>query len=153
MPPQSRSAAVAALPSKTLILDNGSHTIKAGLVPSEVPSTAIPPPHIIPNCLSRSRDKKIYIASELDACRDFNEMVFRRPMEKGYIVNWEAQRAIWEQEFFAAKTPSPDLQCDPKETTLLLTEAPNNLPQLQSNCDQMVFEEFGFEAYSRCLGG
>lgn len=43
-------------------------------------------------------------------------------------------------------------QCDPHETNLVLTEAPNTPVALQSNCDQIVFEEFEFESYSRCLG-
>ena len=134
-------------PSKTLVVDNGAYTIKAGLTSSssDSPST----PSIIPNCLARDRDRKVYIGSQLSSCKDFSEIAFRRPVEKGYIVNWEAQKEIWEQEFFDEKAK---LHCDPKETGLILTEAPNGLPVLQANCDQMVFEEFGFARYWRCPG-
>lgn len=65
------------------------------------------------------------------------------------MVNWEAQKEIWEHEFFDDKAA---LKCDPKETGLVLSEAPNALPQLQLNCDQVVFEEFGFASYYRCTG-
>ena len=131
-------------PTRTLVVDNGAYTIKAGFS-----STHTDTPRLIPNCIARDRERKIYIASELDKCKDFGDIAFRRPVEKGYIVNWEAEKEIWEHEFFDAKAP---LHCDPTETGLLLTEAPNALPALQSNCDQVIFEEFQFASYYRCLG-
>jgi actin-related protein 6 len=99
--------------------------------------------------MARDREKKVYIGSQLEKCKDFGEIVFRRPVEKGYLVNWEAEKEIWEQEFLEDKAP---LKCDPKDTGLILTEAPNALPVLQTNCDQVVFEEFGFASYLRCPG-
>jgi actin-related protein len=43
-------------------------------------------------------------------------------------------------------------QCDPKETNLLLMEKPNCPKELQKNCDEIVFEQFEFAAYHRCIG-
>ncbi|KAI4159895.1 MAG: hypothetical protein LQ342_006223 [Letrouitia transgressa] len=135
-----------ALPNKTLVLDNGANTIKAGFVgsPSKFEDC-----QIIPNCLARGRDKKVYVGSELDSCRDFGEMAFRRPVEKGYIVNWEAEKAVWDHSFFAAKSTLP---CNPHESNLVLAEAPNTPVTLQINCDQVVFEEYEFASYSRWIG-
>ncbi|KAH8598895.1 actin family [Bisporella sp. PMI_857] len=141
-PGQRKKKSASALPNKTLILDNGAYTIKAGFSSPSATSE----PKIIPNCIARDRDRKIYTGSDLEKCKDFGEINFRRPVEKGYIVNWEAQKEIWEHEFFEDKSP---LKCDPAETSLILTEAPNALPQLQMHCDQMVFEEFGFASYLR----
>ncbi|KAK1754258.1 actin family [Echria macrotheca] len=129
-------------PSTTLVLDNGANTIKAGFVTQ----TKTDEPRVIPNCLARDRHKKVYVGSELDKCKDFGEIVFRRPVEKGFIVNWEAQKEIWDREFFDEKAPQ---RCDPSETRLVLSEQPNSLPALQTHCDQMVFEEFGFSSYYR----
>ncbi|EHA57851.1 actin-like protein arp-6 [Pyricularia oryzae 70-15] len=161
-------AAVIASPRQTLILDNGAHTIKAGLIPTEEspdatddgddnkPDTAASSggskPNIlrIPNCIARDRNRKTYVGSELSKCKDFGEIAFRRPVEKGYIVNWEAQREIWDRELFDKKTASQ--LCDPSETRLILAEQPGALPALQANCDQMVFEEFGFASYYRGIG-
>lgn len=42
-------------------------------------------------------------------------------------------------------------QCDPHETNLILTEAPNCPHTLQLNSDQVVFEELEFASYYRCL--
>jgi actin-related protein 6 len=99
MPPKGSKKSVVAPPNKTLVLDNGAYTIKAGLV-----STSATPTYddcrVMPNCIARStRDKRTYMASELDDCKDFGELAFRRPVEKGFIVNWEAEKAIWEHEF------------------------------------------------------
>jgi len=132
-------------PAKTLIIDNGAYTIKAGFSSPTSTSEC----KIIPNCMARDRSKNVYVGSQLSKCKDFGEITFRRPVEKGYLVNWEAEKEIWEHEFFEDKSP---LRCDPKETGLILTEAPNALPQLQMNCDQIIFEEFGFASYLRCPG-
>jgi actin-related protein 6 len=155
MAPSRKSKASQPSFTRTLVLDNGGYTIKAGFVAAgEQPGssdamTEDEEPRVIPNCIARDRSKRIYVASDLERCRDFSEMQFRRPVEKGFIVNWEAQREIWDHEFFDAKAP---LRCDPTETRLLLAEHSNGLPALQSNCDQIVFEELQFASYGRTLG-
>jgi actin-related protein 6 len=103
MPPKgSRKSAIAA-PRSTLVLDNGAYTLKAGIVPSAAAELSYDDCSVIPNCIARStRDKCSYTASELDDCKDFGELAFRRPVEKGFIVNWEAEKAIWEHEFMGA---------------------------------------------------
>lgn len=143
-----RKAKVSAPPAKltnTLVLDNGAYTLKAGFIVDGV----FDAPEVIPNCIARDRTRKIYVASELEKCTDFGEIRFRRPVEKGFIVNWEVQSEIWDYEFFGSKATFP---CDPTETRLVLAEPPNGLPVLQSNCDQIVFEEYGFESYYRGVG-
>ena len=89
------------LPEKTLIVDNGAFTIKAGF---STPSPSLDDCHIIPNCLARERDRKVWVGAEVYGCRDFGEMTFRRPVEKGYLVNWEAEKAIWDSTFLDAKS-------------------------------------------------
>lgn len=133
-------------PARTLVLDNGADTLKAGFVAADSTNE----PRVVPNCIARDRARKTYVGSDLSSkCKDFGEIAFRRPVEKGYIVNWEAQKEVWDHEFFAKDAPQ---RCDPAETRLVLTEQPNALPALQANCDQMVFEEFGFASYYRGLG-
>ncbi|PHH79583.1 hypothetical protein CDD82_2304 [Ophiocordyceps australis] len=139
---KSKTAAIAR-PQTSLVLDNGAYSLKAGFAESTNG------PRIIPNCIARDRARKIYVGSEVEKCRDFGEMQFRRPVEKGFIVGWEAQKEIWDHELFDDKAP---LHCDPTETRLVLAEPPNGLPALQSNCDQIVFEEYGFASYYRGTG-
>jgi actin-related protein 6 len=134
-----------AKPPNTLVLDNGASTLKVGLVRG----SHIDTPLVVPNCIVRNRLKKTFVAADIDQCRDFSEIQFRRPVERGYIVNWEAQKEIWDRQFFDDKAP---LKCDPSDTRLLLAEPPNSLPALQANCDQIVFEEYGFTSYYRGIG-
>ncbi|KAH6616686.1 actin-domain-containing protein [Boeremia exigua] len=155
MPPKGSRKSAPAI-HKTLVLDNGAYSLKAGLVPSQSTLPSYNECCVIPNCIARShRDKCTYTASELDGCKDFGELAFRRPVEKGFIVNWEAEKAIWEHEFMGAKEAlrvADGAQCDPKETNLVLTEKPSCPKELQKNCDEIVFEQFEFAAYYRCVG-
>lgn len=99
MAPRHKKSAPQA-PSQTLVLDNGGYTLKAGLVPTSGATPSYADCSVIPNCIARSkRDNIVYVASELERCRDFGELAFRRPVERGFIVNWEAQKGIWEHEF------------------------------------------------------
>lgn len=145
------------IPDKTFVLDNGAYTMKAGYA-SEYSSEeeALSACASIPNALVKTRDNRIVIGAQLAThVSDWNEAMFRRPVEKGYIVNWEAQKEIWEQSFFEEKATARNKNlriAAPEETTLVLTEAPNALPVLQRNTDEMVMEEWGFGGYVRCLG-
>ncbi|KAJ5142969.1 uncharacterized protein N7515_001756 [Penicillium bovifimosum] len=144
------------LPDKTFVIDNGAYMIKAGYASnassSDEPISAC---SSIPNALVKTRDNKIVIGAQLATVTDWNEAMFRRPVEKGYIVNWEAEREIWDQSFFDGKPTVRNKNHhigEPENTTLILTEAPNALPILQKHTDEMVMEEWGFGGYARCLG-
>ncbi|KAK9374268.1 actin family [Lipomyces chichibuensis] len=132
---------VAAQPRATFILDNGAYTIKAGYATAEAPS-------LIPNCLARSRDRRVYIGDEfLTQCKDFSGVVFRRPFEKGHLTNWESEKVIWDRVLLS---PEVGFNVDPEETALIATEPVLQLPVCSSNMDQIVFEEYGFNTYYRC---
>lgn len=131
------------LPQNTLVLDNGGFSIKAGFATAQ---PSLDECHIIPNCLVRDRARRIWVGSSLEKIVDFGELAFRRPVEKGFIVNWEAEKAIWDSIFIDS------VKCHPPETNLLVAEAPNTPSVLQTNCDQMVFEEYEFASYSRFVG-
>lgn len=146
------------LPERTFIIDNGAYTMKAGYAPDSIPedeTKALSVCSVVPNALTKTREGRVYVGAQLNThVTDWNELMFRRPVEKGYIVNWEAQKEIWEHSFFDEKTVrSKDLRiANPEETTLVLTEAPNALPALQKNADEIVMEEWGFGGYLRCVG-
>lgn len=121
---------------------------------------------VIPNCLAKDRGRHVWTGAQLEKCNDFGEIAFRRPVDKGFLVNWEAEKAIWDHSFFeknARLAVSAHYnsycynvliasKCDPQSTNLILTEAPNSPASLQANCDQIIFEEHEFASYSRCLG-
>jgi len=144
------------LPRPSFILDNGAYSIKAGFAPSD----NVPDPEklqlcdTIPNCIVRSRERKTYIASQTNEISQWSEAVFRRPVENGQLVNWEAEKEIWDYTLFDEKTAgSKTLIESPEETTLLYAETPNTMPALQKNADEIIMEEWGFGGYLRVVGG
>lgn len=158
-PAKQAAPRVQALPERTFVIDNGAYTIKAGYAPSFPPpedvDEALSACTVIPNAFVKTRGNRTFLASQLSThVSEWNEVAFRRPVEKGYIVNWEAQKEIWEQSFFDGKTVrNKNVHItDPENTTLILTEAPNGLPALQKNADEIIMEEWGFGGYFRCVG-
>lgn len=97
MAPRQAKPVERVLPIQTLIIDNGAHTMKAGFSTS---NPNLEDCHVIPNCLAKDRGKHVWIGAQLEKCNDFGEIAFRRPVEKGFLVNWEAEKAIWDNTFF-----------------------------------------------------
>lgn len=149
------SRAGSSLPRTTFVLDNGAHTIKAGFAPDEtVPDNEILDQcEKIPNCVVRSRERKTYIATQIDEITQWSEAIFRRPIENGQLVSWETQKEIWDHSIFDEKTASPKtLINDPENTTLVYAETPNTIPALQKNADEIIMEDWGFGGYIRVVG-
>ncbi|KAF4590261.1 Actin- protein 6 [Pleurotus pulmonarius] len=124
-----------------IVLDNGASTIKAGLANSDYEH-----PRIIPNAVVRSKgDKTTYIGHEFEQCQDHASLHYRLPFEKGLLVDWDAQKAIWDGLF-----SNQCLGINTTESSLLITEPYFNLPNMQEVYDQFMFEEYDFESYYRC---
>jgi actin-related protein 6 len=147
------------LPEKTFIIDNGAYSIKAGYAPSFPPpgneENALASCVTIPNALAKTRSNRVFVGTQLSThLSDWNEVTFRRPLEKGHIVNWEAEKEIWEHSFFDEKSVhyKETRIANPEDTTLIFAEAPNGLPALQKNADEMIMEEWGFGGYARIVG-
>ncbi|KAJ3547053.1 hypothetical protein NMY22_g1812 [Coprinellus aureogranulatus] len=126
----------------TVLLENGGSTIKVGLVNRG----RWKEPRLIQNAVIRSKgDKATYIGHEFEACQDFASLHFRLPVEKGYVVDWDAQKAVWDGIF-----SDQVLNVDTTEASVLVTEPYFNLPNLQDVYDQFMFEEYEFQSYYRC---
>ncbi|RMZ84368.1 hypothetical protein DV738_g584, partial [Chaetothyriales sp. CBS 135597] len=145
----------AQLPSRSFIVDNGAYSIKAGFAPDglETDEQTLSKCHVVPNAIVKTRDRKTYIASRMDRdVTQWSEAVFRRPVEHGQVVSWEAQKEIWDFSFFNTKTAHKDLLItNPEDTTFIFAEHPNTLHALQKNADEIIMEEWGFGGYLRTL--
>lgn len=136
-----------------LVIDNGAYNIKCGY--AELGLGGLVKEY---NSITRAtNDRKTFIGNQIYNAKDFSGLQFRRPIEKGQLVNWEGQKAIWDHMFYGTETaltrPSSKnkrMVVNPSDTSLVLTEMPLSLPALSSNMDQIVFEEYGFESYYRC---
>ncbi|KAK7462277.1 Actin-related protein 6 [Stygiomarasmius scandens] len=116
------------------------------MVSSKVSKRGAKPPCIIPNAIVKSKgDKATYFGHEIEKCKDYSSLHYRLPFEKGYIVDWDAQKAIWDGVF-----SDQVLNVNTAESSLILTEPYFNLPNIQEVYDQFVFEEYEFNSYYRC---
>eukprot|EP00048_Salpingoeca_helianthica_P024616 m.33786 g.33786 ORF g.33786 m.33786 type:complete len:392 (+) comp9491_c0_seq2:1002-2177(+) len=123
---------------RALILDNGGGFLKAGLAQAASPIS-------FPNAIMKSkRGRNFIIGSQINNCIDVAGLSYRRACEKGYAVNMDVQRTVWNHTF---KQIAPD--DDFSATSLVVTEPPFNFPSIQETMDEMVFEDFGFASYFR----
>ncbi|KAJ2228591.1 Actin- protein 6 [Coemansia sp. RSA 485] len=123
---------------RTLILDNGSYSIKAGYIDAQHPL-------VIPNTVTRTKgSKRVYVGDLIDKSNDLSGLYYRSPFERGYLVHWDAELAIWDRVL------SDDVMgCRPSETRLVLTEPVFNFRRIQRAMDEITFEEYGFGALVR----
>ncbi|KAL5501343.1 ARP6_2 [Sanghuangporus vaninii] len=136
-------------PTPVLVLDNGASTIKTGIVaPGGHEEPLAADARIVTNAIVRQTkgEKKTYFGHEFDRCRDFSSLHFRLPFERGYLTDWDAQKAIWDGLFYA----KDGLKVNTSETSLIITEPYFNLPNIQDQYDQFVFEEYDFQSCYRC---
>lgn len=148
------SHAIGDIPQSTFVIDNGAYTIKAGFAPAAeaTDSETLEACKVVPNCVVRSRERKVYVAAQIVEITQWSDAVYRRPLENGQLVSWEFEKEIWDYSFFDAKTaPQAMFVKDPADTTLVLGETPNTMPALQRNTDEIVMEEYGFGAYMRTI--
>lgn len=126
-----------------IILDNGAATIKAGFASDDEPK-------IIPNCKMKvkSERQRQYIGDQIDDCKDCSGLYYILPHQKGFLINWDTQREIWE---YLLNYKFKNL--DPKETNIILTEPYFNFKPIQNNTDEVLFEEYGFNAILRTNTG
>ncbi|KAF8886226.1 actin-related protein Arp6 [Gymnopilus junonius] len=125
---------------QVIVLDNGASAIKVGIARKD------PEPRIIPNAVVRSKgDKMTYFGHEIARCKDYSSLHYRLPFEKGYLVDWDAQKAVWDGIF-----SDEVLGVDTTQSSLLITEPYFNLPNIQDTYDQLIFEEYEFDSYYRC---
>jgi actin-related protein 6 len=129
--------------NQTVVLDNGASHVKAGFAGRDDPQFNKP------NCVGRPRRETFRRlvgddSENIDLVGDFSQLIYSRPFEKGYLVNWQLQTEVWDRLF-----SETHLNVDPSATTLLVTEPPRNLPQFKAEMDQVVFEYYGFESYAR----
>ncbi|KAG0341434.1 Actin- protein 6 [Podila horticola] len=125
--------------SRTLVVDNGASTIKCGYAGEGTSYRTIA------NNITRSKaERKTFVGDQLDTCKDFSGLYYRLPFEKGILTSWDVEKQIWDRLFTGKVMP-----CDPLTTNLVISEPVLNLPNVGATYDQLVFEEYGFHAYTR----
>lgn len=120
----------------TVILDNGGGTVKVGL------STDAAPRVVEPNCTAVPRGQSRRLAAKPLAVGaevlDLPAYDVYRPTQRGLLLDADQQQAIWDT-IFTRRFP-----VDPKECSVLVTEAPLTPPSIRKDMLEVLFDCFGF---------
>ncbi|CAM9895509.1 unnamed protein product, partial [Phaeothamnion confervicola] len=126
---------------RTIVIDNGGGTARAGFAGDDAPRSCVPN-----TCARLKNQLHTLVADEtVGSVKDSSQLIFQRPFDRGYVVNWVSQMEVWRRLF-----GRQHLNVAPADHSLLMTEAPFPPAALQTMTDEVVFEEFGFGAYYRC---
>lgn len=126
----------------TLVLDNGAYTAKIGYSQEQV--------SVIPNCQFRSKTSrmKTFTANQLDEIKDPSGLFYILPFQKGYLVNWDVQRKVWDHLFGKEM-----FKVDFADTSVIITEPYFNFTTIQESMNEILFEEYQFQSVLRINAG
>lgn len=122
--------------SGTVVIDNGAGTLKFGFAGEAEPRK------VMPSAIVTGSLKRRYVGDEVSGCKNFANLHYQQPCDRGYVVDWTALQALWERGMAKG-----GLGVSPKDSTLLVTEPPCCPPAIQKSMDQFVFECMGFSGY------
>jgi actin len=127
---------------QTIVIDNGSSTCKAGFAGDEARRAQFPSIVGRPNSpreVAGRLDKDVYVGDE--ACAKAGILILKCPIEHGIITNWDDMEKIWHHIFY------DELQVDPTEHPVLLTEAPLNPRANREKMMEVQFETFNVPSF------
>ena len=118
----------------SIIIDNGSGSIKAGFSGEEEPKV------VFPTLIGRvknqvgSEKKDFYIGQEAEEKNDILNLKY--PIEHGVVNDWDDMEKIWNYLF------TTELKVDPSEHEVMITESSINPKPKREKMAQILFETF-----------
>ncbi|XP_014666700.1 PREDICTED: actin-related protein 6-like [Priapulus caudatus] len=126
-----------------VILDNGAYTAKVGFSTDNES-------RVVANYKAKAKNerKRAFIASQLDDCKDYSGLYYLLPFQKGFLVNWDVEREVW--DFIFGKDL---LNVSFKDTGMVITEPYFNFGSIQETMNEIFFEEYNFKSLLRTNAG
>eukprot|EP00929_Paragymnodinium_shiwhaense_P115830 TRINITY_DN84976_c0_g1_i1.p1 TRINITY_DN84976_c0_g1~~TRINITY_DN84976_c0_g1_i1.p1 ORF type:complete len:375 (-),score=76.96 TRINITY_DN84976_c0_g1_i1:111-1235(-) len=125
---------------ETVIIDNGSGFVKAGIAGAEAPSA------VFPALVGRPKHAKLaggggeeYFFGE-EAMSKKGVLSLSYPVEHGIVKDWKDMEKIWHHTFYDA------LRLNPEERPVIVTEAPLNPKKNRERMMELLFEKFSTPA-------
>lgn len=127
--------------SHVFVLDNGGGTLKAG-------HSNMHAPRVVPNCITKAKSEKrrAFVGDQMDDCRDLSSLFYILPFQKGYLVNWDHQKTVWDY-LFGSSCFKMDHQLSGID--LIFTEPYFNFNSIKEGLSELLFEEYGFKSIFR----
>mmetsp|Transcript_58162 Transcript_58162/g.138448 ORF Transcript_58162/g.138448 Transcript_58162/m.138448 type:complete len:393 (+) Transcript_58162:55-1233(+) len=137
------------LENPVIIIDNGSGICKAGLSSDQNPSNVFleaigRPRQTWKN--SASKPAKEYFCGD-EILPHMDKLSITHPIENGIIEDFELMELVWEHTFVN------ELQVDPSQHALLLTEPPFNPKPNREKMVEIMFETFGVPSMNISIQG
>lgn len=123
-------------PSTCIVFDNGGDTLKFEYATEEQPKA-------IKNCVGSFKNQPTrYIADEIDNVRNTSNILLSRAFEKGVITNWQCTLDVWNRAYELLSVKNMKLN----DKTFVVSTSPFAPDSVQSELDEVVFEELEFRA-------
>lgn len=99
---------------------------------------------ILPLSRSKAERRKNFIGDQLEDCKDLSGLYYVLPFQRGYIVNWDTQRQVWDYVF---GNNMMDIQCETH--SLVVSEPIYNFRSIQDAMNEIFFEDYKFNSLLR----
>ncbi len=127
---------------QSIVVDNGSGMVKAGLSGNDAPTIVFPSiigTPLYPGVMIGMGQKAEYLGDEAQAKRGV--LNIRYPIEHGIVQNWDCMTSLWHHTFYN------ELRVNPSEYHVLCTEAPKNPKANREKMAEIAFETFNFKGF------
>jgi actin-related protein 2 len=129
--------------NKVVVCDNGTGFVKCGFAGANFPTAIFP--SMVGRPILRSEEKidnvqlkDIMVGDEAAKLRNMLQITY--PIDNGIIRNWEDMQYVWDYTF------QEKLKVNPRESKIMLTEAPMNPTQNRKKMIEVMFEKYGFKS-------
>ena len=101
-------------------------------------------PRVVPNCITKvkSERKRPFIGDQMEDCKNYQGLFYILPIQKGYVVNWDTQKTVWNY-LFKTRYSISDGDGSSTGRSLLVTEPYFNFRSCQDNLMENLFDEYG----------
>lgn len=135
-------------PSYGIVLDTGAAFVHVGLAYQ-------PDVHTIPNAIARTRPgvrRQVLVGDLIESdCLDYGGLQLRLPMDRGMIVDWAAQKNVWDRALVRALGCASDTFGALRGRTVIVTEPYFLLPEQQKAFDALLFDWYEADAIWRAV--
>jgi len=108
---------------------------------------------VLPNAIARTRPgarRQVLVGDLIESeCLDYGGLQLRLPIDRGLVVDWQAQKAVWDRALVRTLGCSVDTFGALRGHTAIVTEPYFLLPEQQRAFDMLLFDWYEADAVWR----